>query len=105
MRLRPASFVTLPPGLAWEFVEMPPDIAHQRPDLPRSVHRFGVIATVRPLTDEELERYDIDVDSNEPLSTTASAPPIPAAGAQTSKANTARAHAARPATGFGRSRS
>lgn len=65
---------------------MPPDIAHQRPDLPRSVHRFGVIATVRPLTDEELERYDIDVDSSEPLSTTASAPPIPAASALNARA-------------------
>lgn len=63
MRLRPASCTTLPPGLTWAFVEMPPDIAHQRSDLPRSAHRFGVIATERPLTQEELERYEIDVHS------------------------------------------
>lgn len=61
LRLRPASSVTLPPRLAWEFVVMPPDIAHQRPDLPRSNHRFGVIAIDRPLTDDELERYEIDI--------------------------------------------
>lgn len=81
LRLRPASSVTLPPGLAWEFVEMPPDIAHQRLDLPRSAHRFGVIATARPLTDEELERYDIDVHPNEPISATASAPQTAATSA------------------------
>jgi len=40
---------------------MPPDIAHRRLDLPRSAHRFGVIATARPLTDDELERYEIDI--------------------------------------------
>lgn len=61
MRLRPASCATLPPGLMWEFVEMPPDIAHRRSDLPRSAHRFGVIATARPLSDDELERYEIDI--------------------------------------------
>lgn len=60
-RYRPPRFATLPPGLVWEFVEMPPDIAHRRPEVPRSAHRFGVVATARALTDEELERFELDV--------------------------------------------
>ena len=60
-RYRPPSFATLPLALQWDFVEMPPDIAHRRPELPRSRYRFGVIVTARALTSDELERFDIEV--------------------------------------------
>jgi hypothetical protein len=60
--IRPASFSTLPSGVKWEYVEAPPDIAHKRPDLPRSTHRYGVIATERKLTPEERERFDLQED-------------------------------------------
>jgi hypothetical protein len=58
--LRPASFATLPPGVQWEFFEVPADIAHRRPDLPRSDHRHGVIAIDRPLTEDECERFSLE---------------------------------------------
>lgn len=45
--IRPASMVTLPVGVKWEFVEAPHEIAHMRTDLPMSDNRFGVIATDR----------------------------------------------------------
>jgi hypothetical protein len=57
--LRPASFATLPPGLAWEYVESPTSIGHNRPDLPMSIHTHGIIATTRQLTAEELDRYSL----------------------------------------------
>lgn len=57
---RPAGFATLPPGLVWEYAQMPPDLAHRRPELPRSSHRFGVIVTTRALTAEECERYSLE---------------------------------------------
>lgn len=60
MRYRPASLSTLPRGLEWVYVEAPPDLAVRRPDLPVSKHRFGVISTVRSLTAEEMESYEID---------------------------------------------
>lgn len=59
--LRPASFATLPDDLTWEYVEAPWDLAHLRPDLPRSDNRHGVIATDRPLTSEERERFSLSV--------------------------------------------
>ena len=100
MRLRPASTVTVPRGLVWEFVEMPPDIAHQRLDLPRSAHRFGVIATARALTAEELERYDIEVHPSEPVTATASAAQITPASdahrARTRSRSKRTAHGATP---------
>lgn len=65
-RYRPPGFATLPAGLVWEFVQMPPDIAHRRPDVPRSAYRFGMIATTRALSDEELERFELDVDEGSP---------------------------------------
>ena len=51
------SFDTLPSGLEWDYVEIP--AAYNRPDLPRSKHPFGVIYTVRPLTDEELRHFGL----------------------------------------------
>lgn len=56
--LRPAGFATLPRGLVWEYVEAPAYVT-QRPDLPRSTHLHGVIATDRPLTPDEIERFDL----------------------------------------------
>jgi hypothetical protein len=59
--LRPASFATLPPGVQWEFFEVPADIAHRRLDLPRSAHRHGVIAMDGPpLTRDECERFSLE---------------------------------------------
>ena len=52
-KLRPASFSTLPQGLAWEYVEAPSYIT-KRPDLPRSAHPHGLIRTERALTADEL---------------------------------------------------
>ncbi|MGZ5078632.1 MAG: hypothetical protein ACXWHZ_03695 [Usitatibacter sp.] len=63
--LRPPSSFTLPPGLVWDYAELPPDLArtaHVRRDLPVSQHRHGVIETVRPLTPEECERFDLTPD-------------------------------------------
>ena len=58
-QLRPASVATLPPGIQWEYTEMPWDLAHRRPELPRSGYRYGVIATSRPLTADEIERFSL----------------------------------------------
>ena len=60
-QLRPPSFCTLPAGLNWDFVELPGDssFAWIKRDLPRSVHRYGVISTDRPLTAEELDRFSL----------------------------------------------
>jgi hypothetical protein len=59
--IRPASMVSLPVGIKWEFVEAPHDIAHMRQDLPVSANRHGVIATDRPLTMEEREQFSLKV--------------------------------------------
>jgi hypothetical protein len=55
---RPPGFATLPSGLRWENVEVP--AGHPNPfDLPVSRHPFGIIRTERPLTPEEMERFEI----------------------------------------------
>jgi hypothetical protein len=59
--LRPASFCTLPKGVKWEYVEVPSDIAHNRPDLPVSRPRYGAISTDRPLTPDEREHFDLQL--------------------------------------------
>ena len=58
--LRPAGYGTLPPGVRWEYVETPAmhGLAN-RPELPRSMHTYGVIVTDRALTAEERERFDL----------------------------------------------
>ena len=59
--LRPAAFGGIPKSLGeWVYVEMPPDIAHMRPDVPPSRHRHGVVAFRRPLTDDERRRFDLE---------------------------------------------
>ncbi len=58
--LRPASGGGVPLGVRWEYVEAPAMTALCiRHDLPLSRHRYGVIATDRALTAEELDHFDI----------------------------------------------
>ena len=59
--LRPASMVTLPRGIKWEFVAAPWDIAHIRTDIQRAPTRHGIIATDRRLTEEELADFALEV--------------------------------------------
>lgn len=57
---RPPSFATLPVG--WTLVERPQVPGFERrEDLPLSRHRFGVVAYDRPLTDEEIASYQLEV--------------------------------------------
>ena len=62
--LRPASGGGLPPGVRWEYVEAPamPGLAN-RPDLPTSVHRYGIVSTDRELTAVEMFQFDIAKES------------------------------------------
>ena len=53
--IRPASMVTLPAGVQWQFVEAPWDLPHL--PLPRAATRYGVIRTERPLTHEECQHF------------------------------------------------
>ena len=57
---RPAGTHTLPRGIDWRYCEAPPDLAHRRPDIPPSVHRYGIIATDRALTAEECEHFSLE---------------------------------------------
>jgi hypothetical protein len=61
MKYRPAEFATLPRGIGWDYVETPAmhGLAN-RPELPRSTHRFGVIKTDRPLTEQERADFEIE---------------------------------------------
>lgn len=54
---RPAPFSSIPKG--WEFVEAPHEGVN-RPDLPRSKYKHGVIAYKRELTAEEVERNELE---------------------------------------------
>jgi hypothetical protein len=59
--LRPASFCTLPEGMTWDYIEAPAmEGLANRPDLPRSRHRFGIIASPRQLTQSELRHFDLE---------------------------------------------
>ncbi len=57
--LRPPQFGGMPSGVAWEFVAMPHNIAHNRPDLPKAKNAHGVIKTLKPLTKDQCERFDL----------------------------------------------
>ena len=63
--LRPAGFATMPAGLKWDYVEVPREIAHLRPNLPVSRHRHGVIACDRELTKKECRHFDLEQVSEE----------------------------------------
>lgn len=56
--LRPAGGGGLPPGVRWQYIEVPADDWREI-HLPRSRHRYGVIETDRELTQDELEHFDI----------------------------------------------
>lgn len=56
---RPITNSTLPWGLEWDYVEAPEYV--NRPDLPRSSNRFGVIATKRELSLDERERFGLEL--------------------------------------------
>lgn len=58
MLYRPAGFATLPKGIQWEFVEVPP--GHPNPyRLEISAFPFGLFRTDRPLTADELTTFEI----------------------------------------------
>ena len=57
--LRPASFATLPRGVAWDYVETPSDGSVNRPDIPRSTRRYGIIRTDRALTRAETNTFEL----------------------------------------------
>lgn len=48
-------------GLDWRYVEAPANIAHMRPDLPRSSRPFGIVELDAPLSADEIDRRELDV--------------------------------------------
>lgn len=58
--LRPPAFGGLPQGVAWKYVEAPPDGRKYPGNIPVSKHLYGVIETDRPLTASELDHFDIE---------------------------------------------
>jgi hypothetical protein len=56
---RPPGYATLPPGVGWDYVEVPPSLLHYRPDLPVSRYTYGIIKTDRPLTEKERDTYQL----------------------------------------------
>ena len=86
--LRPAGFATMPPGLKWDYVEVPREIAHLRPNLPVSRQRYGVIACERELTEEECQRYEL---ARTPMTIR---PPLKATAAETAGSEQHRGTAA-----------
>lgn len=58
--LRPAAGGGIPPGVQWDYVELPRDFpVLGRPDLPTSRHRHGIVALDRRLTPEEVRHFDL----------------------------------------------
>jgi len=55
---RPAAFAGLPKG--WDYVEAPPDLAHKRPELPRSSWAHGVIGYDQPLTVQQCRDHELE---------------------------------------------
>jgi hypothetical protein len=59
-QLRPASGGGVPPGVRWDYAEAPTMYGlANRPDLPMSTLRYGVIYTDRELTAEECAHFDL----------------------------------------------
>jgi len=54
--------------MSWNYVEIPAEYAADRPDLPISRHRFGIIATTRQLTAKERYTFDLEQVSGPPYS-------------------------------------
>jgi hypothetical protein len=62
--LRPVSTFTLPADIGgWQYVEIPAEFSMNRPEMPVSLHRYGVFTTERPLTSDELRHFSIEVVS------------------------------------------
>jgi hypothetical protein len=60
LKYRPPSFATLPPG--WILLERPQMPGFERrEDLPISRHRVGVVGSERPLTEEEIASYQLEI--------------------------------------------
>ena len=57
--IRPPAFGGIPHGVRWEYVEAPANGSPAPADLPRSQYYYGVFKTDRPLTREEMDRFDI----------------------------------------------
>jgi hypothetical protein len=55
---RPAAFSGIPKG--WDYVEAPADLAHRRPELPRSTWIHGVIGYDRQLTQDECKNWELE---------------------------------------------
>jgi hypothetical protein len=58
---RPPGYTTLPQGIVWDYVEVPPDLAFYRPDLPVSRYPYGIIKTDRQLTKQERNTFDLAI--------------------------------------------
>jgi hypothetical protein len=58
--LRPAPCGGIPSGIQWDYVENPRDFPVNRPDLPPSRHRFGIVALDRKLTESEVHHFDLE---------------------------------------------
>lgn len=56
---RPPGFATLPEGVSWDYVEVPPSLSFYRPELPVSRYSYGIIATDRQLTARELDMFQL----------------------------------------------
>ena len=61
LRLRPLASAHLPAGIGWTLVERPASFADHglRSDLPVSRWFYGTFETDRPLTSEEMDRFDV----------------------------------------------
>ena len=61
--LRPASSGGMPQGVRWEYLEAPAmDGLANRPDLPTSRHRYGVVSTDRELSEAERDHFSLLVE-------------------------------------------
>jgi hypothetical protein len=60
--LRPATFGALPSGVKWDYAERPTSFPMNRPDLPLSTHRFGVIVIDQKLPDDRARYFDLRYD-------------------------------------------
>lgn len=56
---RPPGFATLPQGVGWDYVEVPPNLSFYRPELPVSRYTYGIIRTDRQLTERERDTYQL----------------------------------------------
>ena len=60
MKYRPAGFASLPRDIRWDYVAMPTMFGLcGRRDLPTCRHTFGLIQTDRPLTQAEMDTFEI----------------------------------------------